>query len=110
MKKLTLTFLMLILSASIASAHCGVCGVGEAKGSDKGSAKGSMKTDMKEKMNKMYEGLNLTDDQKAKIAVLKETKHKAIQAAKDEFKAGLKEILTEEQLAAFEMMHSNHQH
>ena len=119
MKKFILTALILTCSASMAFAHCGVCGVGdekhEEKGSmkaeEKGSEKGSMKMDaMKAKAGSMFDNLNLSDEQKAKLDQLKATKDKAMKAAMTEFDTGIKGILTEDQLKIYEALHQAHQH
>lgn len=104
MKKLMLIIAFVALIAAPAFSHCGVCAVGEAKGS-----KGSMhEGKAKGMMEKMMENLGLSDEQVEKINALKKEKMKKKQAAHDEFKAKLKEILSEEQMNKYEEMKGKH--
>lgn len=99
MKNVLLAVLILGFSASTVLAHCGNCGVEGDSHEMKGSG-----------MDKMFAGLELNDDQKAKIEELKTVKNNTIKAAKDEFMAGMKGILTPEQLKLYESMHQDHDH
>ncbi len=67
-------------------------------------AAGKAKAEAKAGCGDMFSKLNLTDEQKAKVAALKKEcdESKCTEAARAKFMAGLKEILTPEQLAQCE--------
>ncbi len=67
-------------------------------------AAGKAKTEAKAGCSDIFSKLNLTDEQKAKVAALKKEcdESKCTEAARAKFMAGLKEILTPEQLAQCE--------
>jgi len=113
MKKLTLLVVLAILfSAAPVFAHCGMCGMGEAKGSDKGSMSENWTA---EKTASLTEALGLSEEQAAQVTAalevkkskknaLKEEKKANMDAIRDEFHAALKSILTAEQLEKHEAM------
>ena len=106
MKKLAfLLSVIFLMSTAPAFAHCGMCGIGEAKGEMAGEMTGDMAD---KKVEKMKEELGLSDEQAAQVKALVEKKIAAKQKAQDDFKAGLDAILTDEQKAKKMEMKEEH--
>lgn len=127
-KVLFVLALILSLSGTQAFAHCGVCGVGEAKGSghedhDHGDHKGSHMDGekMQEKMDKkaamLSEKLGLDERQQAQLKTIMEEKaakkkemkaenHDAMKTLQDETHAKIEAILNDEQKTKFAEINS----
>ncbi|MCA9407923.1 MAG: hypothetical protein H6755_08070 [Candidatus Omnitrophica bacterium] len=110
-KSLVLTIAVLALSSAPAFAHCGTCGIGEAKGSKMMDKENWMK----EKMDKMSEELGLSPEQVTQVEGIMKTKMEKKKAVHDEaenkmeeikaeYKESLKGVLTPEQLEKYEAM------
>ncbi|MCA9398152.1 MAG: hypothetical protein KC618_00270 [Candidatus Omnitrophica bacterium] len=109
-KSLMLLTAVIVLTSSVpAFAHCGMCDMDD-KGSMKGSAKGDW---AKGKIEKLTEGLDLSEDQAGQLKALMETKmekkkavheeaEEKMEAIRAEYEEGLKGILTAEQLEKYE--------
>lgn len=96
-KILALTLGILLTGTVSAHAHCGTCGVGEAK-----EIKGSEK--VAAHMDKWHHKLGLSEDQAAKLEAAKKVKMDKIAAAEAEYKAALKTILNEDQMMKYNKM------
>jgi len=108
---LLITLTILAVGAGSALAHCGMCGIGEAKGS-----KGSMKENWaEEKVKNMTDELGLSEEQASQVsAIMKEKMDKKIaiyeekktkmEAVKEEYKGKLKKVLTDEQFEKYTAM------
>jgi Spy/CpxP family protein refolding chaperone len=80
-------------------AHCGSCGVGDAKS----GAKGSMD---QEPLAMMTKELNLTADQQAKIKAIKEDAHKQMESMHKDVHSKISAVLTKDQQTKLEKMPS----
>lgn len=113
MKKILLLVMgVLIFSATTVFAHCGKCGIGDAKGS-------TSENWAEKKLNMMTEKLELSEEQTAEVKVILEekmAKKKAIKEEKkvkmdaltEEFTTKVTAVLNEEQQAKFNKMKAEH--
>ncbi len=121
MKKFIFVLVALVmLTTAPAFAHCGKCGIGDEKGHEKGGMKGEMtdasKGEMADKrIKKLTKQLDLSPEQAKQVEALMDTKmekkkaiheevEKKMEAIREEYKAGLKSILTPEQLVKYESL------
>ncbi len=123
MKKVLLMLVaVMFMSASVAQAHCGTCGVG-----DKGSAKGAMKEAAEDwadkKLKKMTSKLGLTEEQASQLkslmmekkeqkAEVKAEMHDRLDAIQKDYDSKVEALLDDEQVKKYQDMmgHDKHGH